>query len=216
MTSLLAPRRGRRSARLRTPQNRAHALQQQTLGKWLFDVVVGPHAEAQGLVHFVVLRRQEDDRQIARLPQPPQHLVPVHARHLDVEDGKRRRRRLQRGQARSRRPCRSSPDSLPASSAIESEDRMFRSSSTSAMVVMGSPWPTVCESVRSNISMAPSAAMRVRWPRRNQAKPQAKQDQRNQHARGLSPRLTLQRRFPPEKRGHRRSARPRPRTRSHA
>ena len=63
------------------------ALDQQALGKGLLDVVVGAQAQAHELVHLVVLRGEEDDRQVALLAQPLQKLEPVHARHLDVEDG---------------------------------------------------------------------------------------------------------------------------------
>ena len=70
------------------PQHGADAFDQQTLRERLGDVVVGAHAQAQHLVQFVVLGGEEDHRHVAVLPQPAEQLQPVHARHLDVENGK--------------------------------------------------------------------------------------------------------------------------------
>ncbi len=47
--------------------------------------------EAEQIVDFLVLGSEENHRQIGFLPQPPQRLHAVHARHLDVEDRKVRR-----------------------------------------------------------------------------------------------------------------------------
>jgi hypothetical protein len=68
----------------------------------LLDEIVGAHLEAEQLVDLVVLRGQEDHRQVGLLAQAAQQLHAVHARHLDVEDGEVRRPRgqpLQRGGA---------------------------------------------------------------------------------------------------------------------
>ena len=55
------------------------------------DEIVGSHLEAEKFVDFLVLRGQKDHRHFAFLPQPPEQLHPVHARHLDVEDCEIRR-----------------------------------------------------------------------------------------------------------------------------
>jgi hypothetical protein len=87
--AFLGRRRRRREAgdRLLPAQQRADALDQQTLRERLLDVVVGAHAQAQHLVDLVVLGGQEDHRHRGFLAQPLQQVHAVHARHLDVEDG---------------------------------------------------------------------------------------------------------------------------------
>src|SRR5574338_652097 len=57
----------------RAPQKRLHAFAEQALGERLFDVVVGADIEADDLVHLIVLRGEEDDRQIGALAQAAQH-----------------------------------------------------------------------------------------------------------------------------------------------
>jgi len=61
------------------------------LREGLPDVVVGPHAQPEQLVDLVVLGCQEYHRQVALLAQALQQFQPIHARHLDIEDGKIRR-----------------------------------------------------------------------------------------------------------------------------
>ena len=73
-------------AHLLAPQQRPDALDQQALAERLLDIVVRAHAEAQHLVHLVVLRRQEDHRHARGLAQARQQFHAVHAWHLDVED----------------------------------------------------------------------------------------------------------------------------------
>ena len=77
----------RRVAGLRAPEHGLDALHQQPLRKRFADEIVGAHLEAEQLVDLLVLRGEEDDRQLAPLAQAPQELHAVHARHLDVEDG---------------------------------------------------------------------------------------------------------------------------------
>ncbi|OIQ65554.1 hypothetical protein GALL_528850 [mine drainage metagenome] len=86
----------------RTAQHGLHALDQQALRERLADEIVGAHFEAEQFVDFLVLGGEENHRQVGFLPQPPQRLHTVHARHLDVEDGKVRRtgaEAVQRGRA---------------------------------------------------------------------------------------------------------------------
>ena len=85
-------------ARVGAAQHGLHPFEQQTLRKRLADVVVGTRIEAHQLVDLLVLGGEKNHRQIAALPQSPQQFQPVHARHLDVENGEVRRVRLQRGQ----------------------------------------------------------------------------------------------------------------------
>src|SRR5579875_559502 len=70
---------------LAAPDQGPDALDQQPLRKWLLDIVVGAHAQAQQLVDLVVLRGQENDGNRALPPQLAQQLHAVEARHLDVE-----------------------------------------------------------------------------------------------------------------------------------
>src|SRR5260221_8822958 len=67
---------------LAAAQQGADALDQEALREWLLDVVGGAHAQAEHLVHLVVLRGQEDDRHRPLLAQMAEELHPVHARHL--------------------------------------------------------------------------------------------------------------------------------------
>ena len=69
------------------PHQGSDPLNQQPLRKGLLDIVVGAHPEAEQLIDLVILRGQEYDRQLTRLPQILQQLHAVHARHLDVENG---------------------------------------------------------------------------------------------------------------------------------
>ena len=90
-----APSRGeaRRSTAL-------HALHQKPLRERLLDEVVGADLEPEELVDLLVSGGEEDDRQVGRLPELPQELHPVHARHLDVEDrevGRIRGKPVERG-----------------------------------------------------------------------------------------------------------------------
>ncbi len=83
-------------------QHGADALQQQALGERLADEVVGAHAQAQHLVDLLVLRGQEDHRELLCLADAVQELHAVHARHLDIEDaevGRRLVEPLERGRA---------------------------------------------------------------------------------------------------------------------
>jgi hypothetical protein len=72
---------------LLAPQQGTDPLEQEALGEGLGDVVVGAQAQAQHLVHLVVLGGQEDDRNIGIASQVGQQLHAVHARHLDIQDG---------------------------------------------------------------------------------------------------------------------------------
>src|SRR5579871_3108657 len=96
--------RGRRCAgiaigRAGAPQNGLHPLDEQTLAERLVDVVVGAEVEAQDLVDLLVLRSEDDHRKLRGLPQAPQHLHAVHARHLYVQDGEIGGVALKRSQA---------------------------------------------------------------------------------------------------------------------
>ena len=80
----------RRDARLAfgAAQHGAHPFQQQALGEGLADIIVGTGIQAHQLVDLFVLAGEEDHRQIGiGLAQAAQQLQPVHARHLDVQDG---------------------------------------------------------------------------------------------------------------------------------
>ena len=63
-----------------------HALDQEPLRKRFADEIVGAHFEAEQFVDLVILRGEEDHRQIGFLPEPAQKLHAVHARHFDIED----------------------------------------------------------------------------------------------------------------------------------
>jgi hypothetical protein len=76
-------------------QHRLDPLDQQPLRERLPDEIVGAHLEAEQFVDLLVLRGEEDDRHVGLLAQPAQRLHAVHARHLDVEDRKIRRARLE-------------------------------------------------------------------------------------------------------------------------
>ncbi len=82
-----------------TAQHGLDALQQEALREGLVHVVVGAEVEPQDFVDLVVLRGQDDDRQVGIGAHPLQHFHAVHARHLDVEDGKVGRILLQCRQA---------------------------------------------------------------------------------------------------------------------
>jgi hypothetical protein len=77
-------RGGLRLAQFHPAQDCADAGDEQALGERLADIVVRSQSETERLVQLIVLGGEEDDRQRALLPQPPQQLQPVHARHLDV------------------------------------------------------------------------------------------------------------------------------------
>ena len=129
---LAAHRRPFAARQLLAAQDRPDAGDQQPLGKRLGDIIVGAHREPEGLVEFVVLGGQEDDRDGAELAHSAKQLHPVHARHLDVEYAKVGRivgKRLQR-----RRGVRiNSRDKAFVLEPIDTEVRMLRSSSTSAI-----------------------------------------------------------------------------------
>ena len=118
-------------------QDRLDPLDQEALGERLPDEIVGAHLEAEQFVDLLVLRGQENDRQIGFLPQAAQQLHAVHARHLDVEDGEIRRGVLQAVQGAGAVGIGLNPISLRLE-AMETEVRMLRSSSTSAIVGMNS------------------------------------------------------------------------------
>src|ERR1700734_1277775 len=77
----------RRILRIGATKDRLYPLDEKALGERLADEIVGAHLEAEQLINLLVLRRQENHRQIGLLPQAPQKLHSVHARHLDVENG---------------------------------------------------------------------------------------------------------------------------------
>ena len=52
------------SSRREAAQNRLHALDQKALGERFADEIVGAHLEAEQLVDLLVLRGQEDHRQV--------------------------------------------------------------------------------------------------------------------------------------------------------
>jgi hypothetical protein len=79
---------GCRIAGLSTPEDRLHPLDQKPLRERFADKVVSAHLEAEQLIDLFVLRGEEDHRQLAALAEPAEQLHPVHARHLDVENGK--------------------------------------------------------------------------------------------------------------------------------
>src|SRR6185312_14223937 len=81
--------------RAHAPQHRLHALDEEALRERFADEIVGAHLQAEQFVDLLVLGGEEDDGDVGLLTQPPQRLHAVHARHLDVEDGKVRRRRLE-------------------------------------------------------------------------------------------------------------------------
>ena len=81
-------RHGGRILRLRTAQHGFDALDQKPLRERLADEIVGAHFEAEQFVDFLILGGQEDHRKVGFLPEPPERLHPVHARHLDIEDRK--------------------------------------------------------------------------------------------------------------------------------
>ena len=87
---LVLDRRGA-VARLGPAQHGLDPLDQKALRKGFADEVVGAHLEAEQLVDLLVLRGEENDGKLGALAEPPQQLHAVHARHLDVEDGKVRR-----------------------------------------------------------------------------------------------------------------------------
>jgi hypothetical protein len=93
------PGGGRHILRGEAAQHRLHALDEETLGEGFADEVVRAHLEAEELVDLLVLRGQEDHRQVRFLPRRPEQLHAVHARHLDVEDREVRRRMLQPSRA---------------------------------------------------------------------------------------------------------------------
>ena len=76
-------------------KHRFYAFNEKPLRERFADEIVGAHLEAEQFVDLLVLRGEEDHRQVGFLPQPPQRLHAVHARHLDVEDGKVRQRGLE-------------------------------------------------------------------------------------------------------------------------
>src|SRR5205085_7422488 len=81
------------------PEQGADALDQEPLRERLADIIVGPHPQAEQFIDLVILRGQENDREVAVPPQLAQKLHAVHPRHLDVEDGdidRLRRHALQR------------------------------------------------------------------------------------------------------------------------
>src|SRR5437899_664949 len=65
------------ACQLAAPDQRPDALDQQALRKRLSDVVVGAHAQTEQLVDLVVLRGQEDDRDVALPPQLAEQLHAV-------------------------------------------------------------------------------------------------------------------------------------------
>ena len=69
------------------PQQDPDPLEQQALGEWLGNVIVGAHAQAQHLIHLVILGGQKDHGKARILTQAAQQLHTVHPRHLDVEYG---------------------------------------------------------------------------------------------------------------------------------
>jgi hypothetical protein len=87
--------------RRRTAQDSFDALHQETLRERFADEIVGAHLEAEQLVDLFVLGGEEDHRHVGLLAQPPQGFHPVHARHLDVENGEIGRRRLEAVKRRS-------------------------------------------------------------------------------------------------------------------
>src|SRR5215472_2315955 len=76
-------------------QHRLDALDQQALRERFADEVVGTHLEAEQLVDLLVLGGEENHWHVRLLAQTTERLHPVHARHLDVEDGEIGRRRLE-------------------------------------------------------------------------------------------------------------------------
>mmetsp|Transcript_15415 Transcript_15415/g.24215 ORF Transcript_15415/g.24215 Transcript_15415/m.24215 type:complete len:201 (+) Transcript_15415:244-846(+) len=73
--------------RVLAAQQRADPLDQKALAERLLDIVIRPHAQAQHLVDLIVLGGQEDHRHRRLLPQPLQQIHPVHAGHLDIQNG---------------------------------------------------------------------------------------------------------------------------------
>src|ERR1700734_3852823 len=77
----------RRILRIGATKDRLYPLDKKALGERLADEIVGAHLEAEQLINLLVLRRQENHRQIRLLPQAAQKLHSVHAQHLDIENG---------------------------------------------------------------------------------------------------------------------------------
>jgi hypothetical protein len=118
---------------LAAAQQGADALDQQALRERLLDVVVGAHAQAQHLVDLVVLRGEEDDRHGRRLRRRDSSSMPS-MRGILMS-------RTARSTGCAVNPRNASAPSVKlrtvkpsASSAMDTEVRMFRSSSTRAMV----------------------------------------------------------------------------------
>ena len=80
--------RGGTIPRLRAAKHGLDPLDEKALGERFADEVVGSHFEAEQFVDLLVLRGEEDHWQLGALAQAAQQLHAVHARHLDVEDGK--------------------------------------------------------------------------------------------------------------------------------
>jgi hypothetical protein len=66
-------------------------LDKKTLRERLGDEVVGAHLETEEFIDLFILGGQKDHRNIGFLAQPAQQFHAVHARHLDIENGKLRR-----------------------------------------------------------------------------------------------------------------------------
>jgi hypothetical protein len=75
-------------------QHHLDPFRQEALRKGFTDEIVGPHFQAEQFVDLLLLRGEKDHRQVGFLPQPPQSLHAVHARHLDIENGEIGRRSL--------------------------------------------------------------------------------------------------------------------------
>src|SRR6188472_1517159 len=82
------PAAGRvREIAVRPPEERPDAAQELAKGERLGHVVVGAELEAHDLVELVAARREEQHRRLgARRAEAAQHLEPVDARELHVED----------------------------------------------------------------------------------------------------------------------------------
>jgi hypothetical protein len=76
-------------------QHRFHPLDQEALREGFADEIIGAHLEAEQFVDLLILGGEENDRDVGLLAQPAQSFHAVHARHLDVEDGKVRWRGLE-------------------------------------------------------------------------------------------------------------------------
>src|SRR5690348_1442718 len=93
--------RHRRVLRRAATQDRLDALDQQSLRERFADEVVRAHLQAEQLVDLLILGGEEDHGHVGLLAQPSKHLHPVHAGHLDVQDGEIGRRGLEAVQRRS-------------------------------------------------------------------------------------------------------------------